>query len=43
VRPFGNDLAYEFSYYIIHRPHADKEPAVAAFKKWLLAEARLGE
>jgi DNA-binding transcriptional LysR family regulator len=39
VRPFGDDLAYEFAYYIVHRPQADKAPAVAAFKTWLLAEA----
>jgi LysR family transcriptional regulator, glycine cleavage system transcriptional activator len=41
VRPFGNDLEYDFAYYIVHRPHVAKEPAVVAFKAWLLAEARL--
>ncbi|WP_029582861.1 transcriptional regulator GcvA [Bradyrhizobium sp. URHD0069] len=39
VRPFGDDLAYDFAYYIIHRPHADKEPGIAELKEWLLAEA----
>jgi LysR family transcriptional regulator, glycine cleavage system transcriptional activator len=39
VRPFGDDLAYDFAYYIVHRPQADKAPAVAAFKTWLLEEA----
>jgi LysR family glycine cleavage system transcriptional activator len=39
VRPFGDDLAYDFAYYIVHRPHADKEPGIAELKEWLLAEA----
>jgi LysR family glycine cleavage system transcriptional activator len=39
VRPFGDDLAYDFAYHIVHRPQADKAPAVAAFKTWLLEEA----
>jgi LysR family transcriptional regulator, glycine cleavage system transcriptional activator len=43
VRPFGDGLAYNFAYYIIHRPHADKEAGIAAFKEWLQAEARLEE
>jgi LysR family transcriptional regulator, glycine cleavage system transcriptional activator len=41
VRPFGDDLKYDFAYYIVHRPHVAKEPGVVAFKEWLLAEARL--
>jgi LysR family glycine cleavage system transcriptional activator len=41
VRPFGDDLAYDFAYYVVHRPQVAKEPAVVAFKEWLLAEARL--
>jgi LysR family transcriptional regulator, glycine cleavage system transcriptional activator len=43
ARPFGEDLAYDFAYYIIHRPDAGNEPGIAAFKEWLLAEARLEE
>jgi LysR family glycine cleavage system transcriptional activator len=39
VRPFGDDLAYDFAYYIVHRPQADKAPAVAALKTWLLEAA----
>jgi len=41
VRPFGDDLEYDFAYCIVHRPHAAKEPGVVAFKEWLFAEARL--
>jgi LysR family glycine cleavage system transcriptional activator len=40
VRPFGDDLAYDFAYYVVHRPHAANAPGVAAFKEWLLAQAR---
>jgi LysR family glycine cleavage system transcriptional activator len=39
VRPFGDDLAYDFAYYVVHRPQADEAPGVAAFKTWLLGEA----
>jgi LysR family transcriptional regulator, glycine cleavage system transcriptional activator len=39
VRPFGSELACDLAYYIIHRPQADREPGIAAFKQWLLAEA----
>src|SRR5262249_7148 len=42
VRPSGDELEYDFAYYIVHRPHVAKEPGVVAFKEWLLAEARLG-
>jgi LysR family transcriptional regulator, glycine cleavage system transcriptional activator len=41
IRPFGEDLAYDFAYYIIHRPQAGKEPGIAAFKEWLLGEVQL--
>ena len=41
VRPFGDDLDYDFAYYIVHRPQADDEPGIAAIKEWLLAEAAL--
>jgi LysR family transcriptional regulator, glycine cleavage system transcriptional activator len=40
VRPFGDDLVYDFAYYIVHRPLADRSPGVAAFKAWLLEEVR---
>jgi LysR family transcriptional regulator, glycine cleavage system transcriptional activator len=40
VRPFGDDLAYDFAYYVTHRPDAANEPGVAAFKEWVLAQAR---
>jgi len=41
VRPFGDDLEYDFAYYIVHRPQAGDEPGIAAIKEWLLAEAAL--
>jgi LysR family transcriptional regulator, glycine cleavage system transcriptional activator len=41
VRPFGDDLEHDFAYYIVHRPQVANEPAVVAFKEWLIAEARL--
>ena len=40
VRPFGDDLAYDFAYYIVHPPQADIVPGIAAFITWLLEEAR---
>ena len=40
-RPFGDELEYDFAYYIVRRPRVAKEPGVVAFKQWLLAEARL--
>jgi hypothetical protein len=40
VRPFGDDLDYDFVYYIIHRPHAGDEPGIAAIKEWLLRATR---
>jgi LysR family glycine cleavage system transcriptional activator len=43
VRPFGDDLKFDFAYYIIHRPEAGQEPGIAAFKEWLLAEATRDE
>src|SRR5262249_39019310 len=39
VRPFGDDLVYDFAYYIVHRPQVVEAPGVAAFKAWLLEEA----
>ena len=40
VRPFGDDLAYDFAYYVVHRPDAANAAGVAVFKDWLLAQAR---
>ena len=40
VRPFGDELAYDFAYYLIDRPDAANRPGVAAFKVWMLAKAR---
>jgi LysR family glycine cleavage system transcriptional activator len=40
VRPFGEDLACDFAYYVVHRPRADQAPGVAAFEAWLVEEAR---
>jgi LysR family transcriptional regulator, glycine cleavage system transcriptional activator len=40
VRPFGDELAYDFAYYLIHRPDAADRPGIAAFKTWMLAQAR---
>jgi LysR family transcriptional regulator, glycine cleavage system transcriptional activator len=39
VRPFGDDLPYDFAYYIVHKRDNGAAPAIAAFKAWLLAEA----
>jgi LysR family glycine cleavage system transcriptional activator len=41
VRPFGDALNYDFAYYIVHKQESEAEPAIAAFKRWLLAEAEL--
>jgi hypothetical protein len=41
VRPFGDDLEYDFACYIIHRPPAGDDPGIAAIQQWLLAEAGL--
>ncbi|HEY4251868.1 MAG TPA: LysR substrate-binding domain-containing protein [Roseomonas sp.] len=40
VRPFGEDLICDLAYCIVHRPGQGEEPGIAAFKAWLLAEAR---
>ena len=40
VRPFGDALDYEFGYFLIHRPKADSEPAISAFKAWICTEAQ---
>ncbi|MDB5607134.1 MAG: transcriptional regulator, LysR family [Bradyrhizobium sp.] len=41
VRPFGDALPCELSYYIVHKEENRAKPAIAAFKEWLLAEADL--
>jgi LysR family glycine cleavage system transcriptional activator len=40
VRPFGDAMDCELAYYLIHRPAADSDPGIAAFKNWICAEAR---
>jgi LysR family glycine cleavage system transcriptional activator len=40
VRPFGDAVDCELAYYLIHRPGADGDPAIAAFKTWICAEAK---
>jgi LysR family glycine cleavage system transcriptional activator len=41
VRPFGEGLLYDFAYYIIHKSENGAEPAIVAFREWLLSEAAL--
>jgi LysR family glycine cleavage system transcriptional activator len=43
VRPFGDAQAYDFAYYIVHRRENAAEPAIVAFRAWLLAEAVLDQ
>jgi LysR family glycine cleavage system transcriptional activator len=38
VRPFGEAQSYAFAYYIVHKEERGADPAVMAFKEWLLAE-----
>jgi LysR family glycine cleavage system transcriptional activator len=40
VRPFRLSLAGRFRYYLVYLPAALKRPRVAAFREWVLAEAR---
>jgi LysR family glycine cleavage system transcriptional activator len=40
VRPFGEAVKCELAYYLVHRPKADSDPGIAAFKNWLCTEAR---
>jgi LysR family transcriptional regulator, glycine cleavage system transcriptional activator len=42
VRPFGEAMACALAYYLVHRPKADGERRIAAFKEWICAEARSG-
>jgi len=40
VRPFGDAMDCELAYYLAHRPKADSDPGIAAFKAWICAEAK---
>ena len=40
VRPFGEPLDCQLAYYLVHQPNADSDPAIAAFKSWICAEAQ---
>lgn len=43
VRPFGEAVECEFAYYLVHRPKADSDPGIAAFKDWVCTEAQAEE
>jgi DNA-binding transcriptional LysR family regulator len=40
VRPFGDAMDCELAYYLVHRPRADGDPGIAAFKNWICTEAQ---
>jgi len=40
VRPFGDAVDCELAYYLIHRPRADGDPGIAAFKNWICTETK---
>jgi LysR family transcriptional regulator, glycine cleavage system transcriptional activator len=40
VRPFGDAMDCELAYYFVHRPQADSDPGIAAFKHWICTEAQ---
>jgi LysR family glycine cleavage system transcriptional activator len=40
VRPFGDAMDCELAYYLVHRPKADSDTGIAAFKNWICAEAQ---
>jgi LysR family transcriptional regulator, glycine cleavage system transcriptional activator len=40
VRPFGDAVNCELAYYLIHRPRAEGDLGIAAFKNWICAEAK---
>jgi LysR family transcriptional regulator, glycine cleavage system transcriptional activator len=40
VRPFGDEIECELAYYLVHRPGADQDPGIAAFKSWICTEAK---
>jgi len=43
VRPIGEAQPFEYAYYVIHRPQRASEPGIAAFREWLLEQAKLGD
>ena len=43
VRPFGDAMGCELAYYLVHRPRADGDPGIAAFRDWICAEAQADE
>jgi LysR family glycine cleavage system transcriptional activator len=40
VRPFGEAVECELAYFLVHRPKADSDPGIAAFKNWVCNEAQ---
>ena len=42
VRPFDVDVPAEFAYYLAYPEESADRPAVAAFREWILEEARAG-
>jgi LysR family transcriptional regulator, glycine cleavage system transcriptional activator len=38
VRPSGDATDCALAYYLIHRPKADSEPGIAAFKTWICTQ-----
>ncbi|MEC9369503.1 MAG: transcriptional regulator GcvA [Pseudomonadota bacterium] len=41
IRPFGREIPTEFGYYLVRPDAGPDRPRVAAFRDWILAEARL--
>ena len=42
VRPFDVDVPAEFAYYLAYPEESAGRPDVAAFREWILEEARIG-
>ena len=42
VRPFDVDVPAEFAYYLAYPEESADRPVVAAFREWILDEARVG-
>jgi LysR family glycine cleavage system transcriptional activator len=40
VRPFGESQPFEFAYFIVYKDDVSPPPAVAAFRDWMVAEAK---
>ena len=38
VRPFGPKLDCPLGYYLVYRPQDARDPAIVAFRDWLLSE-----